>query len=153
MCFTVPMSDLLPPPPATIAVWTGLNRASAAVRAAIESALQAASLPPLDWYDALWEIEKSAPGGIRPFALQERLLLPQYGLSRLIERLVKAGYVERRACDGDGRGQMLHLSPQGALVRAAMWPVYARTLSTSLNTRLSEAEALTLARLLQQILP
>lgn len=140
------------PSPATLAVWTGLIRASADLQGRIEAALQAQSLPPLAWYDALWEIEKAGADGIRPFALQDRLLLPQYGLSRLIERMVKAGYVDRRACDGDGRGQMLHLTGAGARVRAAMWPVYAAALRGAVDDRLTPAEAEALARLVQRLI-
>ena len=140
------------PSPVTLAVWTGLIRASADLQGRIEAALQAQSLPPLAWYDALWEIEKAGADGIRPFALQGRLLLPQYGLSRLIDRMVKAGYVDRRACDGDGRGQMLHLTTAGAQVRAAMWPVYAAALKGAVEDRLTEAEAQELARLVQRLI-
>ena len=140
------------PPPSTFAVWTRLIRASAHVQARIDAALQAESLPPLAWYDALWEVEKAGRDGIRPFALQDRLLLPQYGLSRLIERLVKAGYVERRACDGDGRGQLVHLTADGAAVRARMWPVYAGVLGSVVTEKLTAAEALDLTRLLARLM-
>ena len=140
------------PSPAVLAVWTGLIRASADLQGRIEAALRAQSLPPLAWYDALWEIEKAGADGIRPFALQDRLLLPQYGLSRLIDRMVKAGYVDRRACDGDGRGQVLHLTGAGAEVRAAMWPVYATSLKAAVENRLTEAEAEALAQLVKRLI-
>ena len=141
-----------PPPPSTIAVWTPLIRAGSHVQTRIEAALQAESLPPLAWYDALWEVEKAGRDGIRPFALQELLLLPQYGLSRLTLRLVKAGYVERRACDGDGRGQLVHLTPDRAAVRARMWPVYAGALGSAVTEKLPAAEAPDLTRLLARLM-
>ncbi len=144
------MSDA--PAPSTTAVWTRLIRAGSHVQSRIEAALQAQSLPPLAWYDALWEIEQAGADGIRPFALQERLLLPQYGLSRMIERLVKAGYVARRACDEDGRGQRLHLTGSGAAVRTRMWPVYAATLRETVTDKLTTDEALNLARLLARLM-
>ena len=140
------------PPRTTTAVWTRLIQAGSHVQDRIESALQARSLPPLAWYDALWEIEQAGGEGIRPFAVQGRLLLPQYGLSRLIDRLVKAGYVDRRACDADGRGQILHLTTAGAEVRARMWPVYADALRDGVTEKLASAEALQLARLLERLI-
>lgn len=136
--------------PTTTAVWTRLHRASSAVTAAVEAAFKDAGLPPLGWYDVLWEIEK-APEGIRPLALQDRLLLPQYGLSRLVDRLEKAGYVTRQACETDGRGQVLALTPEGRAVRARMWPIYAAVLAASVEARLSREEAATLARLLARL--
>lgn len=134
----------------TTAVWTRLNRATSAVTGAVEAALRAADLPPLGWYDVLWEIEK-APGGIRPLVLQDRLLLPQYALSRLVDRLVKAGYVAREACESDGRGQVLILTAEGRAVRARMWPVYAAALQAGVEARLTRAEAATLAGLLARL--
>lgn len=133
-----------PPAPETVAVWTRLVRAGRRVRDEIEAALRAESLPPLDWYDALWEIEQAADG-IRPMALEARLLLPQYGLSRLIDRLVAAGYVERRPCPGDKRGQMLAATGAGRAVRAAMWPVYAGALERTIGAVLSREQAALLA--------
>ncbi|WP_284163514.1 MarR family winged helix-turn-helix transcriptional regulator [Frigidibacter sp. SD6-1] len=137
-----------PPPPQIVAVWTALMRASRQVREAVERALKAAGLPPLDWYDALWEIEQ-APEGIRPNALETRLLLPQYGLSRLIARLVEAGYVARGPSPGDGRGQLLHLTDAGRAVRRAMWPVYGAALTRTFAGTRAESEAARLAALLK----
>ena len=137
-----------PPPPEIVAVWTGLMRASRHVRDAVEAALKQADLPPLDWYDALWEIEQ-APEGIRPNALESRLLLPQYGLSRLIARLVEAGHVTRRPCPGDRRGQLLHLTDAGRAMRRTMWPVYGAALTRTLARALPEGEAPRLAALLK----
>ncbi|MCY1127059.1 MarR family winged helix-turn-helix transcriptional regulator [Frigidibacter sp. RF13] len=136
-----------PPSTEIVAVWTALMRASRHLRDAVEADLKQAGLPPLDWYDVLWEIEQ-APDGIRPNALEPRLLLPQYGLSRLIARLVAAGYVTRRPSPGDRRGQLLHLTEAGRSVRRAMWPVYGAALTRSFVGTAAEAEAPRLAALL-----
>jgi DNA-binding MarR family transcriptional regulator len=133
-----------PPAPEIVAVWTRLIRAGRHVRDAIETALKAEGLPPLDWYDALWEVEQAADG-IRPMTLEERLLLPQYGLSRLVDRLVAAGYVERRPCPADRRGQMLVATDAGRAVRAAMWPVYAGALNATVGAALEREAAAALA--------
>lgn len=135
------------------ALWVRLMRAAAEVQRHAEAALAAAKLPPLAWYDALWEIEKAGAEGIRPFALQPRLLLPQYGLSRLIERLTVAGLVERRACAGDKRGQVLVLTAAGRATRAAMWPPYAGALHAAIGDRLGPGEAVALAELLGRLQP
>ena len=95
-------------------------------------ALKAEGLPPLGWYDVLWETEK-ATNGIRPLTLQDRLLLPQYGLSRLVERMVKAGLVARLDCETDGRGQVLVLTEEGRMTRGRMWPVYASALQSQIG--------------------
>ncbi|MDY6828824.1 MAG: helix-turn-helix domain-containing protein [Pseudomonadota bacterium] len=118
---------------------------------AVETALKSAGHPPLAWYDALLELEKASPEGLRPFELKERLLLPQYGTSRLLDRMVKAGLVERQDCEGDGRGQIVSISEQGRSIRRAMWPVYASVLSEAIGTKLTSKEAMTLTRLLSKL--
>lgn len=139
--------------PHMVAVWTLLNRAATAARDGIEAALSSAGLPPLAWYDVLWEIEKAGAGGVRPFEVQDRLLLPQYGLSRLIARLEAAGLVIRAPSPADGRGQVVTLTDEGRRLRAAMWPVYSAALARHIGARLSADEAERLAALLAGLLP
>lgn len=130
------------------AVWTRLVRAATAVQARIETALKAQGLPPLGWYDALWEVERAGTEGLRQFELQQRLLLPQYGLSRLLARIAEAGLIARAPCPVDGRGQILTITAEGRHVRAAMWPVYAAAMEEAVGGKLTEAEAVLLAGLL-----
>lgn len=118
-----------------------------------EAELKDAGLPPLSWYDALLEIDNADPDGIRPFILRQRLLLPQYGTSRLLDRLARAGLIERRICDEDGRGQVIYITQEGRKTRANMWPIYARMLTRQVEEKLTKQEAAQLAGLLDKIKP
>ena len=111
-----------------------------------------AGLPPLGWYDALLELERAGAPGLRPFELERAMLLEQYNLSRLLDRMEKAGYVARHACADDGRGQIVAITPAGKAVRRRMWPVYAAAIEEALGRRLSKAEAKTLDALLGALL-
>ena len=91
----------------------------------VESALKAADLPPLAWYEALVELDRAGACGVRPFTLEETLQLPQYGLSRLLARMEVAGLVLRGTCPGDGRGQIVAITDAGREMQRRMWPVYA----------------------------
>ncbi len=148
----MPAPETAPVLPETTAAWTRLQRAAAHTLARIEARLGEADLPALQWYDALWEIEKAGPEGIRPYVLEERLLLPQYGLSRLIDRLVRAGLVRRGPAADDRRGQILWLTEDGRALRARMWTVYAPALNEVIAGRLAPGEAADLARLLARLL-
>jgi DNA-binding MarR family transcriptional regulator len=139
------------PSPQTIAAWTRLITASRGLVDRIEAALKAAGLPPLAWYDALWELEQ-AEAGLRPFELQDRLLLPQYGMSRLLDRLVTAGLVERLAVQADGRGQLVRISAKGRDTRGRMWPVYAAELCNLVEAPLRQGEAEALAASLGRLI-
>lgn len=136
---------------ATQAAWTALMTKSRTLLEAVEAALKAEGHPPLSWYDALLELDRAGGDGLRPFELKSRLLLPQYGTSRLLDRMVTAGLVERQECEDDGRGQIVRLTDRGRTVRQAMWPVYAQVLSEGIEARLTAEEALQLARLLGKL--
>lgn len=136
------------PDQATQAAWAALMTTSRRLLETVETALKSAGHPPLAWYDALLELEKAGSGGVRPYELRSRLLLPQYGTSRLLDRMVRAGLVERQDCEDDGRGQIVRISETGRSVRKAMWPVYARVLSERIGAKLTSAECAQLTRLL-----
>ncbi|KIC17938.1 MULTISPECIES: MarR family winged helix-turn-helix transcriptional regulator [unclassified Leisingera] len=138
--------------PDPFAVWLPLARAHKTILTAVEAALKQAGLPGLDWYDLLWELECAGDAGLRPYELQEKLLLPQYGVSRLAERLAKAGYLTRQDCSGDGRGQVLLLTAEGAETRAQMWAVYSDTMQQAVTPHFSPGEARRLSELLGKLL-
>jgi DNA-binding MarR family transcriptional regulator len=128
--------------------WARLMKAQRSALGGVEHALKSAGLPPLAWYDALLELERAGAQGLRPFELERAMLLEQYNLSRLIDRIEKAGYVERRACEDDGRGQLVVVTPAGKAMRRRMWPVYAAAIQDAFGRHLSEPQAKNLDALL-----
>ena len=132
--------------------WTRLARAARHVTDAIEADLRAAALPPLAWDDVLLELERADGHALRPFELEARLLLAQYNLSRLIDRIVAAGYVQKRPVTSDRRGHEIVLLPAGAAIRARMWPVYAAAIERHLGAGLDRAQTEALAELLESLL-
>ncbi len=135
-----------------VRAWARLAKAQQTALASIESALKAAKLPPLAWYDALLELERAGERGLRPGELQREMLLAQYNLSRLIDRIERAGYAERRPCDDDGRGQVVVITAAGREVRRRMWAVYAPAIQRALGDRLSPRQAATLDAVLGKLL-
>lgn len=136
---------------AQMAAWARLIRVSGDLRAEAEADLKSAALPPLTWYDVLLELNRAGPDGLRPFQLQERILLAQYNLSRLIDRLVKAGYVVRLRSPEDGRGQVLTITEAGKSILENMWPVYRAAISKRFAEKLSDAEIRSLTRILGKL--
>lgn len=129
--------------------WARLVRAHTAALSHIEQALKAAALPGLDWYDVLLELERAGPQ--RPKALQARLLLAQPNLSRLIDRMVLAGVVERRTFEADRRGQIVAVTSAGQALRRRMWPTYAHAIQAAVGEKLGDEDAATLAALLERL--
>lgn len=139
------------PSDAVVRAWTRLERAHRAALATVERRLKAAGLPPLAWYDVLLELERAGASGLRPFELQKAMLLAQYNLSRLIDRLEARGYVTRATSEQDGRGQMLAITTKGLAVRRKIWPVYAAAIDAAVGARLSGPEARALGDLLEKL--
>jgi len=135
-----------------VRAWTRLIRARAQVLDAVEAELKQAGFPPLAWYDALLELRRAAPAGLRPFQLEAAMLLAQYNLSRLVDRLEAAGHVARAPSPEDGRGQMLRITRRGRALLDAMWPAYAAAIERQLGAKLGPGEAARLAALLDRLL-
>jgi DNA-binding MarR family transcriptional regulator len=146
------MDDPEQPGEIEIVAWARLLKASAKLLGQVERDLKEAGLPPLAWYDALLELHRARPDGLRPGDLETEMLLPQYNVSRLVDRLEAAGYAVRRPHPQDGRGQVLQITDAGTSLVKRMWKVYGRTISGNFALKLSEGEAKRLAGLLQRLL-
>lgn len=140
-----------PPSDAVIRAWARLVRAETAVLAAVEADLKRAGFPPLAWYDVLLELSRRKQG-LRPFEIEKETLLAQYNLSRLLDRIESAGYVERQPAPGDGRGQVVVLTDGGRALLKKMWPVYRAAIARHVGDRLSEEEAARLGDLLGKLI-
>ncbi len=139
------------PSTTAIAAWRALLRTGPGVLAVVEADLKSAGFPALAWYDALVELRAAGSEGLRPGDLERRLQLAQYTVSRLVDRLERAGLVDRRPCPEDARSSLLTATPMGVDLLARMWPAYAAAIHSRLGARLTDAEAAELARLLGKL--
>ena len=139
------------PGEATVAAWIGLSRAQRVAMALVEARLKAEGLPPLSWYDALWELDKAGEAGLRPYELERAMLFEQYNLSRLAQRLAEAGLINKEACEADARGQTLKITQAGREMRRRMWETYSRAIEEAVGAKLSASEARSLAELLRKL--
>jgi len=79
------------------------------------------------------------------------LLLTQYDLSRLLDRIVKAGYAEKRPLNEDRRGHLLALTATREDLIGRMWPVYRSSIEKLASDRLTNEEARSVAALLSRL--
>lgn len=136
------------PSPSVIRAWVRLMRAQRLVLAAIEQDLKAAGLPPLGWYDVLLELVRVEDGRLRPYEIEERTLLAQHNLSRLLDRMEKDDLVRREAFADDGRGRWVVISEAGHAMQSRMWSVYGAAIQKHLGAKLDGTRADQLADLL-----
>ena len=96
-------------------VWFRFIRLHRRVSAAIAAELKkfGLSIPQFDLLSTLTEQE-----GLTQQELAERLYVTKGNVSGLVDRLVEAGLVERRASPGDRRSHALHLTAAGRRLAA-----------------------------------
>lgn len=124
----------------TIRSWTRMRRVHAAMIDALEAGLRREGLPQLAWYGVLDELERGPEIGLRPFELQAILGEEQYQMSRLLDRIVRAGLIEKVACADDGRGFRIRIAEPGRAVRAKMWGVHVEVLSERIVGKLGDKQ-------------
>lgn len=90
-------------------------------------------------YDVLYTLSK-CPEPQRIGELSRHALLSQPALSRLVDRLVARGLVERSADPADGRGVRLSLTGTGREVQRRIGRRHARGVSRALRARLTPEE-------------
>ena len=140
------------PSKAVVGAWISLIRAQQATLLRIERAFRDAGFPAHSWYDVLWELDQAGDKGLRPFEIERQMLVAQSNISRLIDKLEAAGYIERCPCVQDGRGQMIVITPDGRAMRKKMWPVYANAISTVIGALITDRDAMNLSALLDPLI-
>jgi DNA-binding MarR family transcriptional regulator len=90
-------------------------------------------------YDVLYTLSK-CPEPLRIKELNRHVLLSQPALSRMVDRLVERGLVERSADPADGRGVRLSLTQAGRARQRQIGRRHARSVAQAMNAQASTAE-------------
>ena len=120
MCMKSRKSDVTP----STSTWALFLTAHSVLVGKMESVLKTANLPPLEWYDVLWALERAPGHRLRMHELAHLVVLSRSNLTRLVDRLEDARLVEREPSDDDKRGAYCVLKPAGSALGKKMWPVY-----------------------------
>jgi DNA-binding MarR family transcriptional regulator len=100
--------------------WRAFLRAHARVARRLDEDLRAAHALSLQEYETLLHLAEAPQRRLRMGRLADSLLLSKSGVTRLIDRLVDDGLVERTSCSSDARGAEASLTGSGlARLRAA----------------------------------
>jgi len=134
-----------------IGAWRAFLRAHAQVVRRLERELQDEQSMALTDYDVLVQLARSDQRRLRMSELADRLLLSRSGVTRLVDRLVAEGLVERVMCDDDRRGQWAALTDAGLRRLREAAPIHLRGVATHFLDRLSADELARLERMLDPI--
>jgi DNA-binding MarR family transcriptional regulator len=131
--------------------WGALTRTHAAIVGRLQEALASADFPPLPWYEVLATVSEAPEERMRMGDLAEALVITRGGLTKLIDRLVKAGLLERTFCETDRRVSYATLLPAGRELLDEMRPVVVAELKAAFVAKLSVAEADALRETLERV--
>ena len=93
--------------------WVGFLRAHSDIVKALDAELQAVHQLPLSSFDVLVQLSLSRDGRLRMSQCAERALLSRSGLTRLVERLERQGFVERERGATDARAIYARITRRG----------------------------------------
>ncbi|MGN6379391.1 MAG: MarR family winged helix-turn-helix transcriptional regulator [Gaiellales bacterium] len=130
-----------------LAAWKGFLSAHHGLVARLDAELVQRHRLPLSSYEVLLQLANGPAGGMRMSDIAERVFLSRSGLTRLVDRLVREGLVERRSCPSDLRGQLALITDRGREVFAEARSTHLEGVRREYLERFSEPELADLAEL------
>ena len=97
-----------------LGAWRGLLRTHAMLVKRLDAELEAAHGLALTSYEVLLHLDHAEDHKMRMCDVAESVLLSRSGLTRLVDRLERDGFVERVSCADDARGAYARLTDAGA---------------------------------------
>lgn len=131
--------------------WAAITHTHAAITGRLQEALANSDLPPLPWYEVLATVADSEDERLKMGELAEALVISRGGLTKLVDRLVKAGLLERTYCETDRRVSYATLLPAGTDLLAEMRPIVIAELDLAFAANISTAQAEELRATLERV--
>jgi DNA-binding MarR family transcriptional regulator len=131
--------------------WRSFLSAHARVTRRLDEELRAEHDLSLAEYDALLTIADSPERRVRMRQLADRVILSKSGVTRLIDRLVMDGLVERKACANDARGAEAVLTADGLDRLRQASRTHLRGISEHFLAAVDEADLPTIERSMQAV--
>ena len=107
-----------------LAAWRGFLRVHAALVRDLDRELEEAHGLPLTQYEVLLYLETAPGHRLRMSDLAASVLLSQSGVTRLVDRLERAGHVVRKPCDVDRRVLYAEVTESGRARLAEARPTH-----------------------------
>lgn len=123
-----------------LAAWRGMLRAHARVTQLLDAQMREAHGLTVSQYEVLLFLDDAPGNRMRMADLAARVLLTRSGVTRLIDRLVDLGYVERCAAEGDGRGAYAQITSSGTRALRAAQRTHRRGIRAEFLSRIDERD-------------
>jgi DNA-binding MarR family transcriptional regulator len=135
-----------------IATWRLFLKTHARLERLLDEDLRSAHDLTLAEYDALLQLAESPTHRLRMHELADRVVLSRSGVTRLIDRLVRDGWVERSHCATDARGAEAVLTDSGLSRLREAAPTHLRGISDHFLDAMDAAELMAVDRAMNAII-
>ncbi|WP_026555319.1 MarR family winged helix-turn-helix transcriptional regulator [Arthrobacter sp. 35W] len=98
-------------------------------------------------YDILYTLTQCKSGWLRLNEFNDKVLISQPSISRMVERMEKRGLIQRRTADDDRRGVLIGLTEAGAAAQKEVGREHVKHIAELLGAGLDEEEMRTLLAL------
>jgi DNA-binding MarR family transcriptional regulator len=135
-----------------VAAWMNLQQTNRVIQAALDERLQARTN--LSWpeFELLWRLQLAAEHPLRMNEIADQLLGSPSGVTRMADRLEKAGLIARETPKENRRVVHVRLTDRGRGVLSEARRVFGDTLGDTFSAHLSDAEVGSMRRLLRKLL-
>jgi DNA-binding MarR family transcriptional regulator len=133
-------------------VWESFIDAHAAVFKRLEDEIQREAGMELSWFDVLVHLDRADDGRMNLQDLTNSVLLTQSGLSRLVDRMHRAGLVRKETSNADRRAVLVSLTPAGRAAFRRAYRVHLRGIEEHFVQHLTADEAAAMTEALRKVL-
>jgi DNA-binding MarR family transcriptional regulator len=138
-------------PPLHLEAWIGFLRSHAAITRQLNVDLLNEHGLTLSDYEVLLYLIRAEDGMMRRVDLAESVLLTASGITRLLDGLERAGYVEKASCKSDARVSYAKITVAGRETFKAASVTHRAGIEELFTGRFSESELASLAMLLGRL--
>jgi DNA-binding MarR family transcriptional regulator len=135
----------------SVTAWGGLLRAHSSLIRALNAELVQAHGLTINDYEVLLHLARAPDRRLRRVDLADHLLLTASGITRLLDGLERAGYVEKARCESDARVTYAVLTESGLAKLREAADTHVGGVREVFESRFSEPELATLADLLSRL--
>jgi DNA-binding MarR family transcriptional regulator len=137
--------------PPNVETWVRFLRAHAALTRELSARLEALHGLTLNDYDVLVQLYFAEDHRLRRVDLARSVLLTASGITRLLDGLERAGWVEKARCDSDARVTYAVLTPKGLTKFEGARDTHIGDIEELFGSHFSEDERATLGELLGRL--
>ena len=132
--------------------WRSFLRVHSRLTRELDAELAAAHGLSLSSYEVLLFLADAPDGRLRMAQLAESVLLSPSGLTRLVDRLEKCGFVRRESCPSDRRGFLAVITDEGRAALADARPTHLAGVRRRFLKHFTPADMRTISSYLERVL-